>query len=302
MSTSPAPQHAHAAMHCNLNTVNLPAAEAFYRVVAGREPRFRSVGTDQDASAMGLGERTSSVTAFVWDERGPRAAPALELVGWSDPATVPADDHPRAGFTTIGYRVRDLVAARPALEALGASLTRASVRGHSLPALQLVDPDGVRVEVVEIADVSAPTAHGSDGSGPALAYERLRVTDLGRSLDWYATIGFAVLHRDGVSASITLPEDPTFSLELEEHSELAPSPDRANEQGLYRIALGVEDVVEAATALRAAEPTTPDPVFIPMVDTPTGGFTVLFLTDPDGTVIELVARPRSEVRRPQQPV
>jgi hypothetical protein len=42
-----------------------------------------------------------------------------------------------------------------------------------------------------------------------------------------------------------------------------------------------------------------DPVEIPMPDTPTGGFTVLFLADPDGTVVELAERraPRSRGRR-----
>jgi hypothetical protein len=36
-----------------------------------------------------------------------------------------------------------------------------------------------------------------------------------------------------------------------------------------------------------------------MPDTPTGGFTVLFMADPDGSVVELVERPRSTVRRPR---
>ncbi|MEX5636855.1 hypothetical protein [Parafrankia sp. FMc2] len=45
----------------------------------------------------------------------------------------------------------------------------------------------------------------------------------------------------------------------------------------------------------------PEPLFIPMLDTPTGGFTVLFLADPDGAVVELVERPRSQVRRPTEP-
>ncbi len=292
-----APQHAHAAMHCNLNTVDLDAAETFYEVVAGRAPRFRSVGVDQDATMMGLGARTSSVTAFVWDERGPRAAPALELVRWSDPATRAAGSHHRAGFTALGYRVPDLQRAVLSLAPLGPLvLEDLTVRGRTLHGAVLTDPDGVRVEVVEVGVGSVADA------GPALAYERLRVTDLDRSLDWYEGIGFAVGHRRQGTASIVLPEDPTFSLELEEHPDLAASPSRANQRGLYRIALAVEDVEVAAGALKALDPGTPAPVFIPMEDTPTGGYTVLFLNDPDGTVVELVARPRSEVRRPLTPV
>lgn len=293
----PAPQHAHAVMHCNLNTADLTAAEEFYRVVAGREPRFRSVGVDQDATMMGLSESTSSVTAFVWDERGPRAAPALELVGWTDPFTVPAGSEERAGFSAIGYRVPDLAAATPALEELGGSVVgQLEFRGQVVPAVVLTDPDGVRVEVVEVGTSEL------DDSGPALAYERIQVTDLERSLEWYASIGFEKRYVGAGSASIALPEDPTFSLEFTEVPELSPSPARANEQGLYRIALAVEDMTEAGAALQARDPSTPDPVFIPMGDTPTGGYTVLFLTDPDGTVVELVSRPRAEVRRPTTPI
>ncbi|KGN41985.1 VOC family protein [Knoellia aerolata] len=297
MTPTPAPQHAHAAMHCNLNTVNLDAAEAFYRVMAGRDPRFRSVGVDQDATMMGLAERTSSVTAFVWDQRGPRAAPALELVAWSDPPTVPADQEQRAGFFAVGYRVQDLAAAGEDLATLGELTTEdVRVRGRTHRAVVLTDPDGVRVEVIE---VDGPE---DAAKGPAMAYERLRVTDLQRSLAWYASIGFATVRTGGAVASLSLPEDPTFSLELSEQPDLMAAPDRANEQGLYRIALAVEDVEAAAAALRGIDPRTPEPVFIPMEDTPTGGYTVLFLTDPDGTVVELVSRPRSEVRRPVTPV
>jgi hypothetical protein len=45
----------------------------------------------------------------------------------------------------------------------------------------------------------------------------------------------------------------------------------------------------------------PDPWFFAMPDVPTGGFTALFLADPDGVVVELVERPRSAVRRPTEP-
>jgi catechol 2,3-dioxygenase-like lactoylglutathione lyase family enzyme len=77
----------------------------------------------------------------------------------------------------------------------------------------------------------------------------------------------------------------------------------ANTQGLYRMALAVDDVRAAAGALAADGRCgkVPETVTIPMPDTPTGGFTVLFLADPDGAVVELAERPRSQVRRPSAP-
>lgn len=293
-----APHHAHAVMHCNLNTADLAASENFYRIVAGREPRFRYVGIGQDATMMGLAESTSSVTAFVWDERGPRAAPALELVEWSDPVTVSAGTEDRSGFSALGYRVPDLSAFTSTLGQLGRVVVdELEFRDRVVPAVVLTDPDGVRVEVVEVGGA------GLERSGPVLAYERIRVTDLARSIEWYESIGFESAHVGAGVASLALPEDPTFSLEFTEDPGLSPASAQANEQGLYRIALAVEDVAEAASSLQARDPSsTPDPVFIPMVDTPTGGYTVIFLSDPDGTVCELVSRPRAEVHRPMTPI
>ncbi|MBX6387737.1 MAG: VOC family protein, partial [Frankia sp.] len=145
-------------------------------------------------------------------------------------------------------------------------------------------------------------------------HERMRCTDLDRTVAWYEGIGWRVRARGSgpggaPTASLVLPEDPTFSLEFEQR----PLPVGAtlaqpsNTQGLYRIALAVEDVLAAYAAL-AAEDTVVGafgrslaPVTIPMPDTPTGGFTVLFLADPDSAVVELVERSRSAVRRPSEP-
>jgi catechol 2,3-dioxygenase-like lactoylglutathione lyase family enzyme len=116
--------------------------------------------------------------------------------------------------------------------------------------------------------------------------------DLARSIAWYAEIGWSV-RAQGVEdatpwASLVLPEDPTFSLELEQvHGLRGGVPRTANTQGLYRIALAVDDVREAHAGLLRTGMQVPAPVFIPMPDTPTGGFTVLFLTDPDPFFMEV---------------
>ncbi|GAB2964579.1 VOC family protein [Amycolatopsis acidiphila] len=297
-------QHAHSVMHCNLNTVDGARAAGFVMAVFGLDPRMRSVSTDDDSTSMGLDRSTASVTTFLYDRRGPRAVPAVEFVEWQRPVTEPADEGMRpSAFTALGYRVGSLSRLRDRLVALGCEPEPAEgglrVRGETWPGLRTTDPDGVTVEVAEI-----PPAE-TDPVGALISHERMRCTDLARSLAWYGSIGWTVRARgtgDGTSwASLVLPEDPTFSLELQERPG-AGSPRRANTQGLYRIALAVEDVREAHAALvRESGEQVPEPLFIPMPDTPTGGFTVLFLADPDGAVVELVERPRSEVRRPREP-
>jgi catechol 2,3-dioxygenase-like lactoylglutathione lyase family enzyme len=285
---------AHAALHCNLNTADLAAAEAFYTGALGLKTRMRSVSAGTDATALGLGPATASTTAFLYDHRGPRAAPALELVGWERPRTVPAETAP-LGFVAAGFRVGALPEVAAGLHALGHRTDQIGpvpVRGIRRPAIRVFDPDGVAVEIVEVPDAD---------SGAALSHTRICCADLERSIGWYTGTGFTVVARDGAAAALVLPEDPTFSVELTERPG-APRTDRAaNSQGLYRIALAVEDVAVAHAALVARGWNVPDPVFIPMPDLPTGGFTVLFLADPDGAVVEFVERPRSAVRRPAGP-
>jgi catechol 2,3-dioxygenase-like lactoylglutathione lyase family enzyme len=297
-------QQAHAVLHCNLNTANPDAMEAFYTGVFGLRIRMRSVDADGDATPMGLGSSTASETRFLYDRRGPRAAPALELVHWHRPATAPRPGLSaeatrtgvETGFAALGLRVAslDTVAARLAAGGRDARTAQLTVRGTPRPALRTVDPDGVTVEVVEIP----PAANHPDAG--LLSHERLRCRDLARSAEWYTAIGFAA-RVDSGTASLVLPEDPTFSLELDEHADAVRANHPANTLGLYRVALAVDDVRAARTALAAVRTDVPEPVFIPMPDVPTGGFTVLFLTDPDGAVVELVERPRSAVRRPAEP-
>lgn len=303
-----APHHAHSVMHCNLNTVDSDRAVAFYMAVLDVEPRMRSVSTDGDSTFMGLGPGTASVTTFLYDRRGPRAAPALELVGWSHPRTEPAGpDAVPPVFTGVGYRVTDLRAARSRLLAVGAPAERVeggvTARGRSWPALRTRDLDGVPVELLEM-----PAAPDDPAIG-AFAYVRLRSSDLDRTAAWFGAIGWQVQGRgdgpDGPYLSLVLAEDPTFSLEF----TWAPAPPdtavprRANTQGLYRMALAVEDVVAARESLVASGVAgeVPQPVDVSMPDTPTGGFTVMFLKGPDNTVVELVSRPRTELRRPLEP-
>ncbi|WP_146097587.1 VOC family protein [Nocardia nova] len=298
----PPPEHAHAVMHCNLNTVEQARAEAYYTTLFEVVPRMRSTGKGVDATCMGMPSSIDSETVFLYDQRGPRAAAALELVEWQAPATAALRLSPGTpGLAAIGYRVPSLSRTRQRLaeaghdpvEVAGGSL----VRGAHRPAVRVQDPDGVVVELVEIE--SAP----SDPQTALISHERLSCSDLSASLRWYSRIGFAERARGEDWVSLILPEDPTFSLELEQAPPSAVAPQRAaNTQGLYRMALAVDDVRAAHAALAAADhPGLQQPTFIPMPDVPTGGFTVLFLADPDGVVVELVDRPRTEVRRPSEP-
>ncbi|MDH3047226.1 VOC family protein [Gordonia alkanivorans] len=286
----------HAVLHCNVNTARL-AESAEFLTRLGLVERMRSVTDDSDGRPLGLGEHTSSTTLFHYDGRGPRSAPAIELVGWRDPpvaARESAGDQSWLGFEAIGLR-----ATKPAaLLADATDRAQVVVRGRSMTAWVTSDPAGERVELVEVD----PGGLVDEPAGAKFSHVRLVSSDLARTASWWALIGFEPIPGGPAGTlSLVAAEDPTFSIEYRLDAQGLRPPWRANTAGLYRIALAVEDVARAHSALVALGADLPDPVFIPMVDTPTGGFTVLFLTDPDGAVVELVARPRSQVRRPAQP-
>jgi catechol 2,3-dioxygenase-like lactoylglutathione lyase family enzyme len=286
-------------MHCNLNCADVARSQAFYEKLFSVHVRMRSLSEDTDGRFLGLSEHTASETVFMYDARGARSAPALELVQWHSPTLLARSDLDTNGpaFAVVGYRTSSLSAL-----GIDGDRSRAVVRGRSFDSVRLVDPDGVTVEVVEIEPAE------SDPKVPLLSHERLVVSNLEKSVAWYSTIGFVVrpddenLERQIPGASLYLPEDPTFSFELEcPARQVVVDPKHANTQGLYRVALAVEDVNAAQVELARTDSSTPEPTFIPMPDVPTGGFTVLLLSDPDGLVVELVDRPRSTVRRPLFP-
>jgi catechol 2,3-dioxygenase-like lactoylglutathione lyase family enzyme len=69
-------------------------------------------------------------------------------------------------------------------------------------------------------------------------------------------------------------------------------------QGLYRMAIAVDDVHAAYASLREAGIAKQPPYTFHLPGTPlTDGLTIIFLRDPDGILVELVERPRQFFRK-----
>ena len=293
----------HSLLHTNLNTVDVSAAAAFYADVLGLLPGMKTARTAADGRALGVAGAPVTECWFLYDHRGPRTAPAVEVLEWETPATTgahPAEPH-HIGISALGYAVPsiDLVRLKAALyrrpwtEPAGRP-----VRGSRTVAARTTDLDGVPIELTELAG----------GEAAVFSHLRINVTDLDASVAWYQRLGFSVnasarsvTTADAVlsSASMVTEGDPSFSLELTQWEDpkgtgRALSP--AYHRGLYRIALGVDDVNAAYETLAADEALTA-PEFVELPGTRLGGVTVLFLRDPDGVVVELVGRPRSHMRR-----
>ncbi|HEX3705916.1 MAG TPA: VOC family protein [Mycobacteriales bacterium] len=282
------PAHVHSMMHCNLNTRDVVAAAAFYSELLDLTPGMKTARVPTDGSGLGVDGLATSEVWFMYDGRGPRSAPAIELQEWVVPALVGAHPHEpnHLGLIAVGYAV-------PGLDPTGATLWPA--RGELRPVVTVIDTDDVPVEQV----VAAP-----DASFPLFSHVRINCSDLERSKQWYARLGFeAVGEPVGLSGDVTLTSqtleavsDQSFAIELTQW--LTPGPvgtaaSPAYHRGLYRIALGLDDVKAAYEALAEGQPDIPEPLWVELPGTRLGGVWVMFLTDPDGVVIELVQRPRS---------
>jgi catechol 2,3-dioxygenase-like lactoylglutathione lyase family enzyme len=285
------------AMHCNLNVRSMAAAVPVYEAL-GLTVRMRSHAEGADSTAMGIPRGTDSDAWFLYDHRGGRASPAVELVEWTDPVTAGdtyAAPH-EVGMQALGFDVPSVPDAAAA--AVGAGATRREGGPDGVDAV-VADVDGVAVELTAAA-VPAAT----------LRYVRVSCADLEATTRWYEQLGFAA---DTESAGPQSMRGPDGTTEVQERvlSLAGSSPlqlrldrwpgtdpgDRAhldaNHRGLFRMAMGVPDARAAVDAARVAGVDASDATYIPLPGTPLGGLWVSFFRDPDGVMVEFVERPTS---------
>jgi catechol 2,3-dioxygenase-like lactoylglutathione lyase family enzyme len=289
----------HHFLHTNYNCTDLDRLERWYTQLFELKPVMRSSSQGSPGEAFGMYQETSSDTLFVYDHRGGRRATSLEMVRWTDPATS-GKPYPlpwNYGIQSVAFAVPELdrVAGGATME--GGQVVRKADKG-----LLLRDPAGVAVEVVD-ARVEHPEAH----------HLRIVCADVDRSVAWYEQLGLQPSPDATVVAGAELWEgdaehaidrevamaaslDPTFSLIFTGWSGSPPSgPTYAMpfHQGLYRMAIAVDDVHATYASLREAGIAKQPPYTFHLPGTPlTDGLTIIFLRDPDGILVELVERPR----------
>jgi catechol 2,3-dioxygenase-like lactoylglutathione lyase family enzyme len=277
-------------LHCNLNCPDAPALADFYVGALGMRAVMRSGGPDsapQDGESLGVAGQVRCDTWFVYDDRGPRSAPGVELQQWYDPPLVgsPYPSGDAIGVQALGFSVADVTATVARALSLGA--TRHSDESGWAT---LLDPAGVTLDLVGPA--AAPCEQQT-----RLRHVRQTCRDLGRSLDWYQALGFAPVAAntaasDGVGTALQLPAQSHQLL-------LVPTRESSNEAyavahhaGLFRTAMAVPDVAAVAAAL-ASQGIGPGPEGVRQVHltgTAVGTLSILFLRDPDGIMVELVER------------
>lgn len=276
--------HARRFLHCCYCTSDLDATTAFLAGAFGLQVGMRTSGERASGAILGLDREVEACAAFVFDARGPRTSPAIEVSGWVDP---PATGAPYAAPNEIGIQAIGLAVGDRAAALANAVAHGAVAQGPSA----LRDPGGVRFDLVETSGATQ------------LHHFRVTCRDLDRSVAWYEGIGFRgepVTDRGNVrTARLTLPDEPTALL-LDEWTlpKSTGTPYAVPyHRGLYRIALAVDDTRNAVRALTAiGYPIERAPMRVELPGTRVPEMWIAFLHDPDGIPIELVERPRRAFR------
>jgi glyoxylase I family protein len=266
--------------------------------------------TDQyDSGAiLGLEGQVRSVGNFVFDRRGPRTSPAVEVQGWYDPTPVgkPPADGLHLGINALGFAVPSVDASIERLTALGCTVISNGSAPTDTRSATVRDPRSVTLDIVEDASLN-------DG-GSQMHHLRINVASIDDSLPFYEMLGFELLARQAFTdgsfagvegdveaevASLRLPDEP-FEVRLIEWttpSSHGTHPTDPFHSGIFRAALGVDDTRASYEYMTSngAEFDRP-PMQVELSGTPVPDMWITFISDPTGIPYEFVQRPRSIFR------
>jgi catechol 2,3-dioxygenase-like lactoylglutathione lyase family enzyme len=171
----------------------------------------------------------------------------------------------------------------------------------------VADPTGTLFDMFE--DATIPVRESR------MRHLRITVTDLEVSLPWYRGLGFqdvdcgewtsgahVGVDVDDARASVVrlrLPDEPCEVVLTQWSNPVSHGrhPAHANQAGLFRTAVGVDDTVRSYEEFLAAGWTfAREPRQVELSGTKVPDMWICFLDDPDGVPFEFVQRPRSAFR------
>jgi len=300
IATKPARRFLHICYCCNdVEPVTQFLVEGLGLKLVMRTPKEWGPG-----KILGIDRDTHGETTFVYDQRGARVSPAVEVQSWLDPVLegTPSLDPLEVGVKALGFSVRKIAEAVDRLAGMGCTVEFTGRSPFGLMA-RLTDATGVTIEIMENALLAESTGQ--------FRHLRITSTSLDASLPFYERLGFALIERttftegawagapdsvQGEFARLRLPDEP-FEVQLVQwntpasHGRHYANPQHA---GLFRMALGVDDT-RAAYEEMLAEGVVFErpPMDVILNGTPVPEMWICFLNDPDGVPYEFVQRPRA---------
>src|SRR5947208_9091363 len=142
-----------------------------------------------DGAILGIKGEVIGGAAFVYDARGPRTSPAIEVQSWVQPPLVgsPVDDPTKVGIQSLGFAIADLDATTDRLVALGCSVVGGGASPFAARWTTIRDLTGVTIDLVEDQGVPADESR--------LHHLRITCNDLAASLPWYQGLGFEIVDK-----------------------------------------------------------------------------------------------------------
>jgi len=262
-----------------------------------------------DGSLLGIEGEIVSGAAFVYDKRGPRTSPSVEVQEWVSPTVIgtPIRDATHVGMQALGVAVPDLADTLRRMDETGCSVVGEGSTDWTGRWVTVADPTGTLFDMLEDATIPADESR--------MRHLRITVSDLEVSLPWYRGLGFAEVARHDwttgslvgveqidVSASIVrmrLPDEPCEVVLTQWNNPRSHGrhPEQANHAGLFRAAVGVDDTVRSYEEFLAAGwAFEREPRQVELSGTKVPDMWICFLNDPDGVPFEFVQRPRSAFR------
>jgi catechol 2,3-dioxygenase-like lactoylglutathione lyase family enzyme len=284
------------------------AVSDFFVEGLGMKNTMRTTDQWSSGAILGMDRDVHSIGSFVYDRRGPRTSPAIEVQGWIDPAPVgePSTDPFEVGVKALGFAVPSVDDAVARLTGMGCTVVADAPSPHDGRHVTLLDPRRVTLELVEDASI--------ESGANQMHHLRITVGDLEASLPFYDRLGFDLLDRsaltsaaflggpdevDGEVARLRLPDEP-FEVRLFQWREPAGHGHHYVEPyhaGIFRAAVGVDDT-RASYELLSSDGATFDrpPMEVELSGTPVPDMWITFISDPDAIPYEFVQRPRTAFR------
>lgn len=289
-------------IHINVNCTDIAASKRFFETVVGLTAANHLKAEPQAGEGMGL-NGPAQWDGYAMQDAGGWSGTMVDLLQWRIPPTEvqSANGINRLGYTWLTVDVPDVAAVIE--RARQWTLPVLTVRESA--ACWLRNPDGLPIEMRQAV-----------GQQVHLAYVTVNCRDLVRTRAWYGDLfGFQALGDvqtltlpatlAGAAAPVTvqaqrmgLPDRKHgFGIRLMQRPDsqaLLPPLAKANAQGIYRMALAVEDISVSYLQLRDMGADCPlPPCWVHLgPESPVEAVWALFFRDPDGTCVELIQTPQ----------
>jgi catechol 2,3-dioxygenase-like lactoylglutathione lyase family enzyme len=257
---------------------------------------------------LGFDCEVESPTVFMYDHRGGKVSPSVEVQQYIDPPTfgTPSLDVFEVGIKSFGFTVPSVDETLVKLIAAGSKVIATEMSPFGDTWTTVIDPNGVTLELVEDRDLAGPSQ---------ARHLRITAKDISKSIPWYENLGFSVIDQvdvesgsflgydglgEGKAVRMRLPDEPFEVILIEwtnpvSHGAHYPSPNHA---GLFRCALHVYDTIAATEAMKAAGTEfVRGPINITLNVAAQIDMWLSFLADPDGILYEFVGRPPSALKK-----